>query len=494
MTNPSAADPSVAHSSGPDLSGPDLLTAVRVAAYRDPGAPALSPDGVTWTSRAQLLALVERRSAELVAAGPVRAVPVAGEDPLDGVVELLAAQSLGAVPVLTAPGFDSGATDDLVLRAVAWADRDPDHATGAADPDHATGAGDPSDPGSLLTYGGRAVGGRLVLLTSGSSGDPRAVVRTTASWQTSLDPFTRVTGIRSDDVVWAPGPLSSTLTLFAVWHALATGLPVVAGGRWRGVVPAGVSVLHAVPTVLADLLDAGPGIAGPGSPADRPSHPPAGLRLAVLAGASGIRPLRHRAAARRLEVVEYYGAAELSFVAVDPDGSGLRAFPGVELQVRDGVVWARSPYLSEGYLAPSQGGPYRVDGAGWASVGDRAELGPDDTLTVTGRGDDGFSVGGQVVVAADVELALGGVDGVAELVCVAEPHARLGERVVAVVRPTPGIDPVPALREVARRQLPAAARPVRYVLMAELPRTAGGKVARAVLRERVTTAGRPGRR
>ena len=98
---------------------------------------------------------MERRSAELIAAGLVDAVPVPGDPPLDGVVELLAAQSVGAVPVLTGSGFDADVTQDLVRRAGALA------------------AGDPPGTGAA---------GRLVLLTSGTSGDPRAVVRTTASW------------------------------------------------------------------------------------------------------------------------------------------------------------------------------------------------------------------------------------------------------------------------------------------------------------------------
>ncbi len=386
------------------------------------------------------------RHARALPRGP-GSLAVDGDRPLHAVVELLAAQSVGLTPVVTSAAWDAAACRALVDRA-----------------------------GRLGTE--RPGVDHLVLLTSGSSGRPRAVVRTAASWQDSLDPFTDVAGLGPDDVVWVPGGLSSTLSLFAVWHALATGLPVVSSGRWRGIPPPGVTVLHAVPTVLADLLDA---VA---------SGPP--LRRAVVAGACGAPALRRRAAAHGLPVVEYYGAAELSFVAVDPDGGGLRPFPGVEIQVRDGAIWARSPYLCTGYLDGT--GPLRADLDGWAGVGDRGELRPDGTLAVSGRGDDGFSVGGQVVVASDVEQVLGAVTGVAELVCVAEPHARLGERVVAVVRPQPGTDPVPALRDLARRRLPSAARPVRYVVVAELPRTAGGKVARAVLRERVTTAGRPGRR
>lgn len=326
----------------------------------------------------------------------------------------------------------------------------------------------------------------LVVQTSGSSARPRAVVRTERSWDASLEPFTRVVGLGPGDVVWAPGALSATLTLFAAWHALGTGLPLLATGRWRGVGACGPAVARAtvvqcVPAVLADVLEAH----------DAGMLP--ALRTAVVAGAATPQRLRDRARAAGLRLVEYYGAAELSFVAVDADGTGLRQFPGAEVEVRDGLVHVRSPYVALGYLDPDDAGPLRRDADGWCTVGDRGRT-THGRLEVAGRAGDAVTVGGHTVVAADVEAALRDVPGVAEVACVGEPHARLGERVVLAVQAEPGTDPVPALREAARRALPPAARPVRYVVLSELPRTTGGKVARAALREVVTRAGRGGGR
>jgi acyl-CoA synthetase (AMP-forming)/AMP-acid ligase II len=288
-----------------------------------------------------------------------------------------------------------------------------------------------------------------------------------------------VTRQRPDDVAWAPGPPSSTLTLWALHHALATGTPVVATGRWRGV-PAGVdavTVLHAVPTVLADVLAAREHGALPR------------LRRAVVAGAALPPALRARAAAAGVDAVEYYGAAELSFVAVDRDGAGLRAFPGVRLRLRDGLIEVRSPYVARGYAAGT--GPLTVVD-GWAGVGDRGRLGADGVLVVTGRGGDAVCVGGTVVLVADVERVLGSVAGVLEVACVGEPDRRLGQRAAAVVRPAAGVDPARLVRElrlVARRELAAPARPVRYVTVEVLPRTLAGKVDRPGL-ERVVAEAR----
>jgi acyl-CoA synthetase (AMP-forming)/AMP-acid ligase II len=310
------------------------------------------------------------------------------------------------------------------------------------------------------------------------------VLRTVASWDAALGAFTALTGTRAGDVAWAPGNGSSTLTLWALWHALATGVDAVATGAWRGV-PArapvldAVTVLHCVPAVLADVLTAREHGALPA------------LRTAVVAGAPLLPGLRRRAEAAGLSVVEYYGAAELSFVAADPDGAGLRAFPGCEVRVRDGEIEVRSPYVSSGYVLPGTDGPWRRTADGWAGVGDRGLLTPDGVLEVAGRGGAALSVGGHVVLVADVERVLGGVDGVLEVVCVGLPDGRLGQRACAVVRTADGGGAalLRTLRAAARRELPSAARPVRYLLVDDLPRSPSGKADLRQLADLLTVEG-----
>ena len=414
---------------------------------------ALSPDGDRWLTVGDLLDAAARPT---LGPGTVPgAVHVPGDDPVAAVTALLTAQAAGAVPVVS-----PGAPDAALLRRAAR-----------------VAAGDPG-------------GALLAVVTSGSSGRPRTVVRTAASWTASLDGFDAVLGPDAGPgtVVWAPGPPAATLTLFALWHALATGRPVVAPGAWRSgsVLATGATAcsVHCVPAVLADVLAAGAGALP-------------GLRRAVVAGAALPGGTRARAAAAGVGLAEYYGAAELSFVAADADGAGLRAFPGARLDVREGVVWVRSPYLAQGYLDHLDGeGALRRDGAGWATVGDRAALSPEGVLTVHGRGDGTATVGGTTVTLADVERALGGSPGVAEVVALAEPDRRFGERVLVVVRPHPA-DPLRTaarrdllrtLRCLARAELPPAARPVRYIVREDLPRSPGGKVARTALAAQVVPA------
>jgi long-chain acyl-CoA synthetase len=391
-----------------------------------------------------------------VTGGPVL---VDDPDPRDAADRILAARRAGRVPVVAGPGWP------------------------------------PDVAGPLLAAAAGVTGDRLVVLTSGSVAAPRAVLRTWESWRCSFAPFDAVTGLGPDDLLWVPGTAASTLTLFAVLHARERGLPLRTGGSWRGVsgaaagagrpgdpdgeATARVTAVHAVPAVAAEVLAAAAAGALPR------------LRLVVTAGAQVPATLRETADRLDVRLVEYYGAAELSFVAVDDNGSGLRAFPGVQLAVRDGLVRARSPYLSDGYLradpGAAAGGPFRRDAGGWATVGDRGEL-RGDRLVLHGRPGGTASVGATTVQLADVEAVLREVPGVADLVCAAEPDPQLGERVVAVVQPLPGTDPRPALRATARRLLPPASRPVRWLVEPVLPTTAAGKVDR----RRIRDALRPG--
>ncbi len=325
--------------------------------------------------------------------------------------------------------------------------------------------------------------------SSGSTGRPRAIVRTRASWTASFGAAAKLTGLNGGvDTVLVPGPLASSLYCFAALHGLAEGCTVVLTGRWSGrlIRPhlPHVDLVHVVPHQLGVLLD-DLEVSGPGR-----------LRTAVVGGAGLPAGLRERAARGGVDVVEYYGAVELSFVAVDPDGSGLRPFDQVEIDIRPvpggtdlGEVWVRSPWVAHDYLAGARG-PFRSDGTGWVSVGDLAEIGaPGAPLRLRGRGDGAVLTGGATVVPEDVEVVLAGVPGVNGVVVVGTPHHRLGAVVTAVIET--GAESVPrvALESAARRGLMPAQRPRRWFEIDQLPRTGSGKPARAAITEGLLRGG-----
>lgn len=304
----------------------------------------------------------------------------------------------------------------------------------------------------------------LIVTTSGSSGRARGIARTAASWHDSFAPFAAATGLGRDDSVALTGPLHVSMHLFAALHTLWLGAELSDD-------PSTASAVHCTPAVLRRLLSA--------------ERLPERI---IVAGAALPEAGRAAAEQRGSTVTEYYGAAELSFVAVSDRAGALRAFPGVEIELRggksDGAVWVRSPYLALGYVDSTNGGALLRDDSGFASVGDLIEL-DDGVVRVRGRADAAVTTAGSTVLSEDIERALEGIPGVGTVAVLAEPHAILGESVLAVLERTAKLDGAEARAAVltaARPLFTPIERPRRWLLVDTIPRTASGKLAKGVLR------------
>lgn len=317
-------------------------------------------------------------------------------------------------------------------------------------------------------------------LTSGSSGTPRVVLRTAASWERSFPAVSALLhdpGVpQAERVVALPAPPSSSLTLFSVAHALSGGPRPVFPGPDGSLAEA--ASFHGTPQALRALLDGG----------QLPR-----VRTALVGGSHLDGDVRAHAESRGIRVISYYGAAELSFVAVD-DGTGLRAFPGVDIDVRGGELWVRSPFAALGYLG--DGGPLRTDGA-WATVGDLAELDTDTdtgadtgtatgTLRLRGRADGAILTSSATVIPEEVEAELRRIPAIGDAVVFGYPTGGVGALVAAMLEPAPGFPAIGAgaLRGIVSDRLGPAHRP-RIWFTGELPRNASGKPARAEIVRRV---------
>ncbi|MEE1620868.1 fatty acid--CoA ligase family protein [Zafaria sp. J156] len=391
--------------------------------------------------------MTEASGARLVPVRPADACEASGGRAGDGGAAALAARlrsirSRGGVPLVGDDRWSPRQWDDI-LRTCA----------DASPPDDAAWAG----------------------LTSGSGGFPRVVMRSAASWSDSFGAAERLLGATGDDVVLLPSPPVSSLTLFSLAHSLEGGpRPVLAEACGTGTGPASTvpdaaeaTLFHGTPQALRRLIDAGA---------------PPRLRAALVGGSGLDARLRRDAASRGIRVVSYYGAAELSFVAVDDDGEGYRPFPGVELRTRDGELWVRSAFVASGYLPVAGGrgpGPLRSEN-GWHTVGDLAELAA-GRLRLRGRGDGAILTASATVVPEDVESVLRGLPGIADALVLGLPRAGVGALVAAVVEPADPASPpsAAALRRATRELLAPSHRPRRW-FAAELPRTANGKPARSV--------------
>lgn len=296
----------------------------------------------------------------------------------------------------------------------------------------------------------------LSLRTSGTTDRPRRVLRTTESWELSFPHVSARTGIGGGSRVWVPGPTSATMNLFARVHADAVGAVVVDS-------PADATHAHLTPLALDRAL---------GSELLREGT------VVIVAGDVLSERVLQRAQAAGLVVHQYYGAAELSFVAWAQDGRTLHPFPDVEVRVEDDVIWARSPYLASGYADPDDDGPLRWSHDGAATVGDRGDL-VDGVLTVRGRGGDAVTVAGVTVHIADVENALR-PHAAGQVLVVGLPDDRLGSVLAAALTDPHDIE---RLRVAAHAGLSPAQRPSHWYVLDGLPLTPAGKPDRARLRE-----------
>ncbi|MFJ6416232.1 AMP-binding protein [Paeniglutamicibacter sp. NPDC091659] len=287
-------------------------------------------------------------------------------------------------------------------------------------------------------------------LTSGSSGAPRIVLRTAESWADSFAAISGFLDAGHGDTVALPAPPASSLTLFSLAHSLSGGpRPVLR-------VTPEADALHGTPQALRAVLDAGA---------------PPRLRAALIGGSHLDPALRERAEAAGIRVTAYYGAAELSFVACD-EGDGLKPFPGVDVDIRDGELWVRSTFIASGYAGAP--GPLRRDGE-WATVGDRAEL-IDGRLRLLGRADDAILSASATIVPEEVEAVLRSIPGVRDAIVFGLPSGPVGALVSALLE-LDGDAPAD-LRPLAAARLAPAHRPRRW-FAGEIPRTASGKPARA---------------
>ncbi|MCU1661623.1 MAG: putative fatty-acid--CoA ligase [Pseudonocardia sp.] len=203
-------------------------------------------------------------------------------------------------------------------------------------------------------------------------------------------------------------------------------------------------------------------------------------------------------------VVRTYGSTELPTLAMaDPfgdldaqaDNEG-GAIGGNEMIVRQDAdrvseLLARGPELFLGYVDPTLNEAAFTDD-GFFRTGDAATI-EDGILHISGRIKDIINRGGEKYSAAEVEWALLGHAAVAEVAIVGYPDRYLGERACAFVVP---LDHDPPTLDDLREHLLSAGfavqkAPERLEIVAELPRTASGKIQKFRLREGLGWAASP---
>ncbi len=313
-----------------------------------------------------------------------------------------------------------------------------------------------------------------VLATSGSTGNPRAVVLTAAALLSSahaamrrLDgPGAWVLALPVSSVGGLQVLIRSAMTgLVPEFVDLTTGFRPNDFARASAALPGGLPrYTSLVPTQLRRLVESG------GSPLDAL----AGFD-AVLVGGAALDPgLRQAASAAGVRIVSTYGMTETSggcvYDGVPLDGVYVRA-TAAGLQIGGEVV-------ALGYHADAEATSASF-ADGWFATQDLGAVDDNGIVTVSGRIDDVIITGGVNVATGAVEQVLRGHPDISDVAVLGRPDTEWGQAVVALVVPSPGASPdLGQIRADVSARLGAAAAPRQMITTRALPRLHSGKLDR----------------
>jgi acyl-CoA synthetase len=342
----------------------------------------------------------------------------------------------------------------------------------------------------------------LLNSTSGTTGLPKCVTHDQARWF-AFHRFAVEAGALSPGDVFLsalPAPFG-----FGLWTAHFTpallGAPTVLTPRFdaaealRAIERHRVTVLAAVSTQFVLMLES-PALAQ----CDLSS-----LRVLFTGGEAvpAERAARFEAATGA-RVLQFYGSNETGALSrttlADPPEirhrSAGRVLPEMQVRLFDdegrdvtasgrGQPGCRGPATSRGYWNDAAANARLYTADGWMLTGDVAELDRDGVLRVVGRKADFIIRGGKNVSAAEVEAEVGTHPAVALAAAVAMPDPIFGERVCVYVEPRPGrtLTLAELGAHLAERGLGLESHPERLVVLPELPRASGGKIAKGALRD-----------
>lgn len=346
----------------------------------------------------------------------------------------------------------------------------------------------------------------ILVYTSGTTGAPKGAVHTQANLLANMAAAQSVQAITPEDVVLTVLPLfhvgglciQTLPALFAgacvILHArFDPGATLADLAQWRP------SLTLQVPATLRALLA-------------HPSWSTADLSClrAVWAGSS-ILPdeLVQAVQSRGVPVCNVYGATETGpfSIALPPEhafshvGSCGWPAPGVEAHVAGdgdtGELWLRAANIVQAYWPDT---PAR-DSDGWFHTGDVAQLAADGSYRIVARAKDMIISGGENIYPAEIENLLAAHPLVAECAVLGMPDAQWGEIpvVIVVLHAKNGTfgnsdkqsllsnwDQIqPELQLYLQSRLARYKLPRRWLQQAELPKTALGKVQKAILKERL---------
>jgi benzoate-CoA ligase len=342
------------------------------------------------------------------------------------------------------------------------------------------------------------------LYSSGSTGRPKGTVHTHANPYWTAELYARpVLGLNENDLCFSAAKL-----FFAYGLGNALSFPLSVGAtvllmperptpdaifkRWTERQP---TVFFGAPTGYAGML-ASPKL---------PARSAVALRLCSSAGEALPREIGERFTAHYgCEIIDGIGSTEMLhiFISNSPGdvryGTSGKPVPGYEIEIRDeaGHSIEASNQIGDLYIrGPSSALMYWQDRVksdstfqgGWTRSGDKYERDADGYYVYSGRSDDMLKVSGQYVSPFEVEATLVQHPAVLEaaLIGVTDEHGLTRPKAYVVLKNPDNAGEALAdeLKQFVKAKLAPHKYPRLLEFIAELPKTATGKIQRFRLRE-----------
>ncbi|MDF2116874.1 AMP-binding protein [Roseiarcaceae bacterium H3SJ34-1] len=287
--------------------------------------------------------------------------------------------------------------------------------------------------------------------TSGSTGAPKGYRRHHRSWIQSFDADAVEFGINAGDVIYAPGAMTHSLFLYAAMHAMHVGAPLVMNAVFRPdravefAARHKASVLYGVPTHFRMMVTA---------MQEDGAKPLLSPRWLLSSGAklNAEESARMKTTFPQARIAEFYGASELSFIAVRKEGDGApatsvgRPFASVSVSIRDDVgkpltagetghIFVESPLVFMGYATGV--GSHLLRSGDAVSVGDVGSFDAQGFLHLSGRANRMILSSGKNIFPEEIETVLQAHPAVAAAAVFAAPDEDRGERLVALLSLAP---------------------------------------------------------
>jgi len=342
-----------------------------------------------------------------------------------------------------------------------------------------------------------ATHGRVVILTSGTTGTPKGAPRTTPkSLNSAVALFSRIP-LRARQTTVIAAPMFHAWGLAHLTLGMALGSTIVLRRRFdpedtlRAVSEHKATALAVVPVMLQRI------VALPDDVKRR--YDTSSLQVVAASGSA----LTGELALKWMDafgdnLYNLYGSTEVAWATIatpqelrqapgtagrPPLGTVVRILDADDKELPNGTtgrIFVGNDMLFEGYT----GGGSKTVVDGLMSVGDMGHFDENGLLFVEGRDDDMIVSGGENVFPSEVENLLARHPDVADVAVIGVEDQEFGQRLKAFVVKAPGagIDE-DALKSHVREHLARYKVPRDVVFLEELPRNASGKILKRELRE-----------